>query len=104
MVPRSQMQIVDLSESKDVWLPRMIEAGHSRFPVILDDDRDNVIGILHAKTILRVLIDPTFKAREHLRPAKFIPESMPLMIFCVTSNSSAIIWPLWSMSLAASPG
>jgi len=78
MVPRSQMQIVDLSESKDVWLPRMIEAGHSRFPVILDDDRDNVIGILHAKTILRVLIDPTFKAREHLRPAKFIPESMPL--------------------------
>ncbi len=78
MVPRSQMQIVDLSESKDVWLPRMIEAGHSRFPVILDDDRDNVIGILHAKTILRVLIDPTFKAREHFRPAKFIPESMPL--------------------------
>lgn len=78
MVPRSQMQIVDLSESKDVWLPRMIEAGHSRFPVILDDDRDNVIGILHAKTILRVLIDPTLKAREHLRPAKFIPESMPL--------------------------
>lgn len=37
-----------------------------------------MIGILHAKTILRVLIDPTFKAREHLRPAKFIPESMPL--------------------------
>ena len=78
MVPRSQMQVVDLSESKDVWLPQMIEAGHSRFPVILDDDRDNVIGILHAKTILRVLVDPDFKARDHLRPAKFIPESMPL--------------------------
>lgn len=78
MVPRSQMQVVDLSESKDVWLPKMIEAGHSRFPVIMDDDRDNVIGILHAKTILRVLVDPEFKAKDHLREAKFIPESMPL--------------------------
>ena len=78
MVPRSQMQVVDLSESKDVWLPQMIEAGHSRFPVILYDYRDKVIGILHAKTILRVLIDPEFKAKDHLRAAKFIPESMPL--------------------------
>ena len=95
MVPRSQMQIVDLSESKDVWLPRMIEAGHSRFPVILDDDRDNVIGILHAKTILRVLIDPTFKAREHLRPANFIPESMPfndlLRAFNIERNHIAMV-------------
>ena len=78
MVPRSQMQVVDLSESKDVWLPQMIEAGHSRFPVIMDGDRDNVIGILHAKTILRVLVDPNFKAKDYLRAVKFIPESMPL--------------------------
>lgn len=78
MVPRSQMRVVDLSEPREVWLPQMIESGHSRFPVILDDDRDNVIGILHAKSILPVIIDPNFRAKDHLRPVKFIPESMPL--------------------------
>ncbi len=78
MIPRSQMQVLDLSEPREVWLPQMIETEHSRFPVILEADRDNVIGILHAKTVLRLLVDPEFKAVDHLRAAKYIPESMPL--------------------------
>ena len=78
MVPRLQMQVVDLSEPREQWLSHMIETEHSRFPAILDGDRDNVIGILHAKTVLHVLIEPQFNVREHLRPVKFITESMPL--------------------------
>ena len=78
MVPRSQMQIIDLEEPRETWLSYMIETEHSRFPVIEDGDRDNVIGILHAKTMLHVLVDPSFNPKEHLRAPKFIPESMPL--------------------------
>lgn len=78
MVPRAQMVVVDLSEARSSWLPELIHAGHSRFPVIMGADKDNVIGILHAKTLLHCLVDEHFNALEHLRPAKFIPESMPL--------------------------
>ena len=78
MVPRSQIQFVDLSEPQQEWLPRMIQTEHSRFPVIVDGDRDNILGILHAKTLLHVLLDPNFDAKEHLRAVKYIPESMPL--------------------------
>ena len=95
MVPRSQMVVVDLSQSRDEWLPHVIKTEHSRFPVIMDDNRDNVIGILHAKTLLRFLIDPTYTVKEHLRPVKFIPESMPLNVllrdFKTERNHMAII-------------
>ena len=78
MVPRAQMVVLDLSEPRESWLPELISAEHSRFPVIMGADKDNVIGILHAKTLLHFLIDENFRAIDHLRPAKFIPESMPL--------------------------
>ena len=78
MVPRSQIQFVDLSEPQQEWLPRMVETEHSRFPVIADGDRDNILGILHAKVLLHLLVDPNFQAKEHLRAVKYIPESMPL--------------------------
>ena len=78
MVPRAQMVVLDLSEPRSSWLPELIRAEHSRFPVIMGADKDNVIGILHAKTLLHFLIDENFRAIDHLRPAKFIPESMPL--------------------------
>lgn len=78
MVPRSQIQFVDLSLPQQEWLSRMIETEHSRFPVIVDGDRDNIVGILHAKVLLHFLVDPNFKVRDHLRDVKYIPESMPL--------------------------
>lgn len=78
MVPRSQIQFVDLSLPKQEWLSHMIETEHSRFPVILDGDRDNIVGILHAKVLLRLLVEPNFNAQDHLRAVKYIPESMPL--------------------------
>lgn len=80
MVPRSQMVIVNRDDPPEDILPAVIEAGHSRYPVI-GEDRDQVVGILLAKDLLRYFIDggrSNFDIKEVLRPAAFIPESKRL--------------------------
>ena len=52
MIPRSQMDVIDVAESPEKFIPFVIETAHSRFPVF-EDNRDNVIGILLAKDLLR---------------------------------------------------
>ncbi|HWR78437.1 MAG TPA: CBS domain-containing protein, partial [Thiobacillus sp.] len=52
MIPRAQMDVIDINDPPEVFIPRVIETAHSRFPVI-DKDRDDVIGILLAKDLLR---------------------------------------------------
>ena len=52
MVPRAQMDVIDISEEPEQFIPLVIKTAHSRFPVV-DDNRDNVIGILLAKDLLR---------------------------------------------------
>ena len=79
MVPRSQMDVLDVNQSIHELLPQVIEAAHSRFPVI-DGDRDNVVGILHAKELLRGCVSGDIQLRELLRPALFIPESKRLNV------------------------
>ena len=53
MVPRAQIEAIDIKEPREVWLPKVIARGHSRFPVI-EGDMDVVKGILHAKDLLRL--------------------------------------------------
>src|SRR5882724_4647614 len=53
MVPRSQMAVLARDASPEELLARVVESGHSRFPVI-GDDRDRVVGILLAKDLLRL--------------------------------------------------
>src|SRR6185312_15687023 len=52
MVPRSQMNVIDINEPPDKFIPLIIETAHSRFPVT-ETDKNNVIGILLAKDLLR---------------------------------------------------
>jgi len=69
-------------DSPDTILPAVIESGHSRFPV-MDDDRDNIVGILLAKDLLRLCVaeeDERFDIREFMRPAVFVPESKRLNV------------------------
>ncbi len=73
MVPSAQIHMLDIAEPVSEWIPRVMESGHSRFPVY-DGTRDHVIGILLAKDLLR------FYPRAILRPAVFIPESKPLNV------------------------
>jgi magnesium and cobalt transporter len=80
MVPRSQMVIVNRDDAPEDILPAVIEAGHSRYPVI-GEDRDQVVGILLAKDLLRYFVDggrTNFDIKEVLRPVAFIPESKRL--------------------------
>ena len=80
MVPRAQMDVIDIRESPGQFIPMVIQTGHSRFPVI-GENKDNVIGILLAKDLLRHYAgEEEFNVREMLRPAVFIPESKPLNV------------------------
>jgi magnesium and cobalt transporter len=79
MVPRSQMYVVDIHDEPEKFLPQVIESGHSRFPVI-GESRDDVIGILLAKDLLRYFAGQEYNVRDMLRPAVFIPESKRLNV------------------------
>jgi magnesium and cobalt transporter len=94
MVPRAQMDVVDINEPPQKLLPFIIETAHSRFPAI-DGDRDDVVGILLAKDLLRLCTDEEVDLRDMLRPAVFIPESKRLNVllreFRASRNHIAII-------------
>ena len=94
MIPRAQMDVVDISEPPSQWIPFVIETAHSRFPVI-DGSHDQVIGILLAKDLLRYYTETDFDVRSSLRPAVFIPESKPLNVllrdFRANRNHIAIV-------------
>jgi magnesium and cobalt transporter len=94
MIPRSQMDMIDVAESPEKFIPFVIETAHSRFPVH-EDNRDNVIGILLAKDLLRFYAEEEFNVREMLRPAVFVPESKRLNVllkeFRANRNHIAIV-------------
>jgi magnesium and cobalt transporter len=77
MVPRAQMDVIDINDPLEKFIASVIQTAHSRFPVI-DKNRDEVIGILLAKDLLRIYAGEHLKIREILRPAVFIPESKRL--------------------------
>jgi len=82
MVPRAQMVFVHRDEPASRLLSVVVESGHSRFPV-MDDDRDDIVGILLAKDLLRLYIAEVrerFDIREYMRPAIFVPESKRLNV------------------------
>lgn len=97
MVPRAQMDVIDREDPPERYLPRVIETGHSRFPVV-DGDKDKVVGILLAKDLLRYFDEErraTFNVYDLLRPAVFVPESKRLDVllrdFRASRNHMAIV-------------
>jgi magnesium and cobalt transporter len=79
MIPRSQMDVIDITIPPEKFIPFVIETAHSRFPVI-EENKDDVIGILLAKDLLRYYAGEDFEVRDMLRPAVFIPESKRLNV------------------------
>lgn len=79
MIPRSRMVVLQQDGSPDELLKIIVDSGHSRFPVI-GSDRDEVVGMLLAKDVLRHYrdTDAEFRIDDLLRPAIFIPESKRL--------------------------
>ena len=97
MVPRAQMVFVRRSDPAARILPVVVESGHSRVPV-MDEDRDDIVGILLAKDLLRLTTAAArerFDMREFMRPAVFVPESKRLNVllkeFRRSRNHMAIV-------------
>jgi magnesium and cobalt transporter len=82
MIPRAQMVFVRRDDPFEKILPVVVESGHSRFPV-MDEDRDDIVGILLAKDLLRLYAAEhreRFDIREYMRPVVFVPESKRLNV------------------------
>jgi magnesium and cobalt transporter len=80
MIPRSQMVVIERDQALDEMLKTIIDSGHSRFPVI-GEDRDEVLGILLAKDLLKFFgnaSETELKIENFLRPVSVIPESKRL--------------------------
>ena len=95
MIPRSQMDMIDVADEPVDFIPNVIETAHSRFPVF-ENSRDNVIGILLAKDLLHYYAHADeFDVRDMLRPAVFVPESKRLNVllrdFKANRNHIAIV-------------
>ncbi|HEY7886996.1 MAG TPA: transporter associated domain-containing protein [Steroidobacteraceae bacterium] len=98
MVPRAQMVFVRRDDPVSRILPTVVESGHSRFPV-MDEDRDDIVGILLAKDLLRLCAGEEarerFDIREFMRPAVFVPEAKRLNVllkeFRRSRNHMAIV-------------
>lgn len=95
MVPRVQMVMLSAAASLENILATVVESGHSRFPVH-GDDKDEILGILLAKDLLKYFGDGDHcDIRSLLRPAVLIPESMHLNVllaeFRLSHNHMALV-------------
>jgi magnesium and cobalt transporter len=98
MIPRAQVVFVRLDEEPDEFLPMVIGSGHSRFPVI-GENQDEVVGILLAKDLLPLAQKERkqkFNLRNSLRPTTAIPERKRLDVllqeFRSTRNHLAVVY------------
>ena len=77
MVPATRMELVNIGDTHDVLMQGVIDTAHSRFPVF-EGERDNIIGILLAKDLLKLQRAPELNIRALLRPPVFVPETKRL--------------------------
>ena len=77
MVAAPRMDLINIEAPLEDTFNQVIDTGHSRFPVF-EGERDNLIGILHAKDLLKLQRSPTLNVRTLLRAPVFVPESKGL--------------------------
>lgn len=97
MVPRSKMAVIERDQPLENILDAVIASGHSRFPIV-GEDKDDVIGVLLAKDLLRYTKEPLqqqINLKEITRPVIFVPESKRLNVllkeFRLNRNHMAIV-------------
>jgi magnesium and cobalt transporter len=94
LVPRGQIDWIDIDSSVTEVIQTVISAAHSRYPVY-EGSKDTVVGILLAKDLLRHVSEANFQLRDWLRPAVFIPESKRLSVllrdFRANRNHLAVV-------------
>ncbi|MBV1881589.1 MAG: CBS domain-containing protein [Pseudomonadales bacterium] len=97
MIPRTQMVVVNITDTAKEFLPAIIKSQHSRFPVV-GDKPDEILGILLAKDLLPLAAENKLdKAdlKNIIRPATFVPESKRLNVllndFRANRNHMALV-------------
>lgn len=98
MVPRSQVVSIDATQKPKDFLPAIIKAAHSRYPVV-GENLDDICGILLAKDLLPLILEggdqEDFNLVNLLRPATFVPESKRLNVllreFRANHNHMAVV-------------
>src|SRR5882672_8570572 len=95
MVPRAQMDVIDVNETPDKFIPHVMATAHSRLPVV-NKNRDDAIGVLLARDVLRCYAgEEEFNVRHMLRPGVVVPESKRLNVllreFRANRNHMAIV-------------
>jgi magnesium and cobalt transporter len=77
MVAATRMDVINIDAPFDELLHLVIDTAHSRFPVY-EGEKENILGILMAKDLLKLQRAPELNIRALLRPAAFVPESKGL--------------------------
>ena len=74
MIPRLEMDVLDINDNIECIIEKIIRTGHSRFPVI-DDDMSDILGVFHSKDLIHYVANPQgFNLKDQLRRAYFVPE------------------------------
>lgn len=74
MIPRNQIDVIDINDDLDIIMSKIIRTGHSRFPVI-DGDISQIIGIFHSKDLVHYILDKeNFEIRDYVRKMYFVPD------------------------------
>lgn len=74
MIPRNQVDVLDINDSIENLIDKILATGHSRFPVI-DGEISKILGVFHSKDLIHYIANPEeFDLRSYLREAFFIPE------------------------------
>lgn len=78
MVAGPRIDMIDIAMELDDLFHQVIDIGHSRYPVY-EDNRENIIGVLHSKDLLKLQRAPDFNIKALLRNVLYVPESKSLV-------------------------
>ena len=78
MVAGPRIDMIDIAMDLDELFHQVIDIGHSRYPVY-EDNRENIIGVLHSKDLLKLQRAPDFNTKALLRNVLYVPESKSLV-------------------------
>lgn len=78
MVAGPRIDMIDIGMDLDELFHQVIDIGHSRYPVF-EGERENIIGVLHSKDLLKLQRAPDYNIKALLRNALYVPESKSLV-------------------------
>ena len=79
MTDRTRLKVLNSTDTIKTALEMYLKDGYSRFPVVRDNDKDDVVGYVYAYDIVQQdQIDPNVPVTRIIRTIITVPESMPI--------------------------